>query len=60
MSTVILKKNEDIGKLKSKMNAARKKMKGLDAKKYSGVVKLKEDPVRYQNRVRSEWNGNSD
>jgi len=60
MSVVILKKGEDINKLKSKMNAAREKMKGLNAKKYSGVIKLTEDPIAYQKRMRSEWNGNSD
>lgn len=60
MSVIILKKGEDIDKLKSKMNDARKKMQGLNAQKYTGVIKLKEDPVSYQKRIRKEWNGNSD
>ncbi|HET6527384.1 MAG TPA: hypothetical protein VFG39_01400 [Balneolaceae bacterium] len=60
MSTIVLKKSEDIDKLKSKMESARKEIQGLDAKKYSGVIQLKEDPVKYQKRIREEWNGKSD
>lgn len=60
MKTVILKKSEDIDKLKSKMESARKEISGLDAEKYSGVIQLREDPVKYQKRIREEWDGNSD
>lgn len=30
--------------------------KRLQAKKHSGVIKLREDPLQYQKRVRDEWN----
>ncbi|HEX6983206.1 MAG TPA: hypothetical protein VF181_10635 [Balneolaceae bacterium] len=60
MSITVLKKGEDIAELKSKMKSAREDIKGLDAKKYLGVIELKEDPVKYQKRIREEWNGNSD
>jgi hypothetical protein len=29
--------------------------KGFDAKKFSGVIKLKESPLEIQNRIRNEW-----
>jgi hypothetical protein len=29
--------------------------KGFDAKKYCGVIKLKESPMTIQNRLRDEW-----
>jgi hypothetical protein len=28
---------------------------GFNAKKYNGVLKLKEDPLTIQNRLRNEW-----
>jgi len=29
--------------------------KGIDAKKYSGTIKLKEHPIAIQKRLRDEW-----
>jgi hypothetical protein len=29
--------------------------KGLDAKKYSGLIKLKENPLTIQKSMRDEW-----
>jgi hypothetical protein len=29
--------------------------KSLDAKKYSGIIKLEEDPIEIQKRLRNEW-----
>lgn len=29
--------------------------KGVNVKKYCGIIQLKEDPLSYQKRVRSEW-----
>lgn len=31
---------------------------GFNAKKYNGVLKLKEDPLKIQNRLRDEWERN--
>jgi hypothetical protein len=56
MAKVIkLKKDESIKELKAKLKNAQKNMMGIDAKKYSGVIKLKEDPVKYQKKMRNEW-----
>lgn len=31
------------------------KKKGVDVKKYVGVIKLKEDPLTIQKKLRDEW-----
>ncbi|MFA5806554.1 MAG: hypothetical protein WC879_18125 [Melioribacteraceae bacterium] len=33
----------------------RKKKKGIDLKKYCGVIELKEDPLKLQQKLRDEW-----
>ena len=49
------------GATKKEIEALNKKLgfiksgKGLDAKKYSGVIKLKEDPLAIQRKLRNEW-----
>lgn len=55
MGKIILKKEESIAEMKEKLRSVSKKSKGLDAKKYSGIIKVKEDPIEYQKRVRAEW-----
>ncbi len=32
-----------------------KRNKGIDAKKYCGVIKLKEHPLTIQKKLRDEW-----
>lgn len=56
MAKVIkLKKDETVEELKAKLQNAQENMKGIDTKKYTGVIKLKEDPVKYQKKIRNEW-----
>jgi hypothetical protein len=49
------------GATKKQMELLNKKIsripsaKKLDAKKYCGVIKLKEDPLSIQKRLRNEW-----
>jgi hypothetical protein len=45
------KEIEQANKKLSKMPARKK----LDAKKYCGVIKLKEDPLSIQKKLRDEW-----
>ncbi|MEX0724365.1 MAG: hypothetical protein WD357_04765 [Gracilimonas sp.] len=59
MEKIVLKKEDSLEEQKKKLLAATGKTKGLNAKKYSGVIKVKEDPIKYQKRVRSEWNETS-
>jgi len=35
-------------------------VKALSVKKYIGMLKLKEEPMAYQKRVRQEWNEHTD
>ena len=53
---LVLKK----GASKKEIDAIRKKLnrlpnKGVDTKKYCGVIKLKEDPLVIQKKMRNEW-----
>lgn len=53
---LVLKK----GASKKEIDVLRKKLgkipkKGVDTKKYCGVIKLKEDPLVIQQKMRNEW-----
>jgi hypothetical protein len=51
---LVLKK----GASKKEMDELSKKLtvsKGVDTKKYCGVIKLKEDPLAIQKKMRDEW-----
>jgi hypothetical protein len=53
---LVLKK----GATKKDIAAIHKKLeklptKGVDTKKYCGVIKLKEDPLEIQKKMRDEW-----
>jgi preprotein translocase subunit Sss1 len=44
-----------IRKLEKGLKVARKPKKDFDALKYCGVIKLKEDPIDIQKKMRDEW-----
>ena len=53
----ILKKKDSIEKLKKILeNVLSKKRKGVDASKFSGILKIDEDAVEVQKKMRDEWN----
>ncbi|MEO8066472.1 MAG: hypothetical protein ABI599_02140 [Flavobacteriales bacterium] len=53
---VVIKKNASKKRLKALLKKAKPaKRKGLDAKKFSGKLKMKEDPMVVQKRLRAEW-----
>lgn len=52
--TIILKKGQHLSDVLSIKNPATNTKK-LNAKKYVGVLKLKEDPLEIQKRMRDEW-----
>ena len=57
---LILKKGaskKDIQAIEKKLYKE-KKIFGFNAKKYNGVIKLKEDPLAIQKRLRNEWERN--
>lgn len=54
---VVIKKNTPRKRLKSLLRKAKPaKSKGFDARKHLGKLKLKEDPLVTQRRLRDEWN----
>ena len=53
-----IKKGSDKRSIESvlkRLRTRKKKVKGIDAYKYCGVITLKEAPVDIQKRMRSEW-----
>jgi len=60
MGMITIRRNEDVLEIRSKMRHRLKSVKTLSVKKYSGGLKLKEDPMAYQTRVRQEWNEHTD
>ncbi len=53
----IIKKGTNKAKIQAilKERARRKPPKSIDVKRYSGVIKLKEDPLEMQKKWRNEW-----
>lgn len=49
---VIIKKGQNKKSIKVQL---KKLQHGLDAEKYCGVIRLKEDPLLIQQRLRDEW-----
>jgi hypothetical protein len=49
---VIIKKGQNKKSIKVQL---KKLQHGLDADKYCGVIRLKEDPLLIQQRLRDEW-----
>jgi len=60
MGSIIIKKGDDIIKIRGKMRRSLKSVKSLDTSKYTGKLKLKEDPLDYQKRIRNQWNEYTD
>lgn len=52
---LVLKDSKDIRKVKA-MLAERQVKKKFDAKKFCGVLKVDEDALIIQKRLRDEWN----
>ena len=50
----IINKNADLKQINKKISEL-KGAKKFNSKKHSGVIKLPEDPLIIQNRLRDEW-----
>ncbi len=46
-------KGEQIRSLLKKLSTS--KGRGIDSSKYSGTIRLKEDPLEMQKKLRNEW-----
>ena len=53
--TVIIKKGSKISDIKNRVNTLVLENRGKNLKKYAGTVKLKIDPLEWQNKLRDEW-----
>jgi hypothetical protein len=54
--TIILKKNASGADIDNVIRALKNSgKKGFNAKKYSGILKLKTDPIKTQRALRNEW-----
>jgi hypothetical protein len=60
MGSIAIRKDEDILKIRNRIQRKFKSVKAFRAKQYIGKLKLKEDPLSYQKRVRKEWNEYTD
>jgi len=60
MGSITIKKSDDIIKIRGKMLRSLRSVKSLNTCKYTGKLKLKEDPLDYQKRIRKQWNEYTD
>jgi hypothetical protein len=60
MGSISIRRDEDILQIRNRIQRNFKNVKALRAKQYIGKLKLKEDPLSYQKRVRKEWNEYTD
>ena len=52
----VIKKGKPIREMIQKLNElVSKRRSGLEAAKYSGILKSKVDPLAYQKSIRNEW-----
>jgi len=51
---VVIKKGDDTKSIQTKLHKL-KKGKGFPASKFTGKIKIEEDAVRIQRRLRNEW-----
>ena len=55
---LVLKKGaskEEMEQINQELSRMPSRNRKLDAKKYCGVIKLKEDPLAIQKKLRDEW-----
>ncbi|MBO6535651.1 MAG: hypothetical protein JJ966_05470 [Balneolaceae bacterium] len=55
MSKIVLKKEDSIEKQRKKLYKAVEKKTGVNTKKFSGILEVREDPLKYQKCIRKEW-----
>ena len=52
---ITIKKGTKPEKINSQLSKLIDKKSGVDTRKYCGVIKLKEDAMKIQKRMRDEW-----
>ncbi len=51
----IIKKGYSLSKIRKALRNTEKSKKLFDASKYCGVIKIKEDALKVQKKLRDEW-----
>ena len=54
--TVVIKKGMSKGQISARLKKLTSKDKGFPAHKFTGKLKINEDPLVLQKRLRDEWN----
>ena len=52
---IVIGKNEDILKVRDKIQYGLDSVKALNARLYLGKLRIKDDALAYQKKVREEW-----
>ena len=52
---VILKKGSALSVIQNLIESLKKRHKGFNAHKFCGAIKLKENPIDIQKKMRNEW-----
>lgn len=56
LMVIIVKKNTTRAKLRELLRSKKHySVKGFDAERFNGILKLKGDPVKVQRKLRDEW-----
>ncbi len=55
MGNIAIRKDDDIMEIRDRVQHKFKSVKAFRARKYTRKLKLKEDPLSYQKRIRKEW-----
>ena len=57
MEALTIKRGQSSKSIKERLETwvSKRKQKGINAKKHSGVIKLKKDPLEIQKTMRDEW-----
>ncbi len=57
--TIVIRKGESKKSIQAKMKKLKSQKKGFPAYKYLGKMKIDEDPLMIQKRLRDEWSERS-
>ena len=60
MSIAIIRKGEDVKDLQAKRAQAQQTTRPLRAKQHCGVLKLRKEPLQFQQEIRAEWDERPD
>jgi hypothetical protein len=60
MSVHIVRRNDGLRSFETQLSKAKQRVPRLDARRHLGRLRLREDPLAYQRRVREVWRERAD